>query len=75
VWIPILTLKARKNVDKEEYAVAKKKKENESNRLSAASTLSTSYSTESKDSDTSPAGIDDDIESGSGHEIHHLHVY
>jgi len=53
VWIPILTLKARKNVDEEEYAVAKKKKENESNQLSAMSSLSTYNSTESKDSDTS----------------------
>ena len=73
VWIPILTLKARKNVDKEEYAVAKKKEENGSSPLSAASSLST-FSMESKDSDTS-LGIDDDIESRSGHEIHHLHVY
>jgi len=75
VWIPILTLKARKNVDKEEYAVAKKKeKENGSSKLSAVSSLSI-YSMESKDSDTS-LGIDDDIESRSGHEIHtHLHVY
>ena len=74
VWIPILTLKARKNVvDREEYAVTKKKKENGNSKLSAASSLST-YSMESKDSDTS-LGIDDDIESRSGHEIHHLHVY